>query len=471
VEEVTEISLQELFGLLWRSKLLLLLSSILGVLIALAITSFFIEERYESYLKLYVYTPAASGDQAIVQDMNAISLARSVVNTYIEMLDTRFFRQQISADTGLRVHNDSGVNPPSRISFSVLGNTEVFQATVNSGAPEDAMAIAQSIAVIAPRVIQDIYETASLKIVDPPQLSTAPVSPNLQINLIAGFLVGLTIAGVFVFLRDLLDTKIKDGEQLTQRYGVHILAEVGDINSEDRKIARPGILPDDEPAVAPEHMESYRTARTNLIFSVIKKGCKKIAVASAVSMEGKTITSANIAVALSKQLDAKVLLIDCDLRKPRVHRLFRTENVPGLSDYLCDMCTFEEIVQEVTYENLTVICSGTIPPNPSELLSSSVFNSFLEEIEKSYDYIIIDTSPLAIVSDALNIIRQVDSVVLSTVAGNSIHPEFSKALEIIKKADAKVAGVVLHGVERGKKGYKYKYKQRYEYYAGYAQST
>jgi capsular exopolysaccharide synthesis family protein len=439
-----------------------LLCAILGVLVSLVVTTFFLEDRYESYLKLYVYTPSVSGEQAVVQDMNAINLARRVVNTYIEMLNTRSFYQQISEDTGLRIQ-------PANIRFSVLADTEVFQATVNSGAPEDAMAIAQSIASIAPRVIQDIYETASLKIVDPPRLNTDPVSPNLRMNLAIGLLAGLMIAGLFVFLRDLLDTKIKDAEQLTQRYGVHVLAEVGDINAEDRRIARPSIIPEEEPIVASEHMEAYRTARTNLIFSVFKKGCKKIAVASSVSMEGKTLTSVNIAVALSKQLDIRVLLIDCDLRKPRVHRLFKTENVPGLSDYLCDMCSLDDIVQKVEFENLNVICSGTIPPNPSELIASSVFVNFLEDMEKLYDYIIIDTSPLVLVADALSIVRLVDGVILTAVAGVSIHPVFSKTLEMIKNMDAKVAGVILHGVEKGKRGYKYKYK--YEYYAGYAQST
>jgi capsular exopolysaccharide synthesis family protein len=439
-----------------------LLCAILGVLVSLIVTTFFLEDRYESYLKLYVYTPSISDEPAVARDMNAINLARRIVNTYIEMLNTRSFYQQISEDTGLQIQ-------PANIKFSVMADTEVFQATVNSSAPEDAMAIAQSIASIAPNVIQDIYETASLKIIDPPRLNTAPVSPNLQMNLAIGLLAGLMIAGLFVFLRDLLDTKIKDADQLTQRYGVHILAEVGDINSEDRKTARPVILPEDEPIVAPEHMEAYRTARTNLIFSVFKKGCKKIAVSSSIGMEGKTLTSVNIAVALAKQLDIRVLLVDCDLRKPRVHRLFRTDNVPGLTDYLCDMCSLDDIIQKVEFENLNVICSGTIPPNPSELIGSSVFSDFLEDMEELYDYIIVDTSPLVLVADALSIVRLVDAVILTAVAGVSAHPVFSKTLDMIKKMDAKVAGVVLHGVEKGKKGYKYKYK--YEYYAGYAQST
>lgn len=464
MEDLTEISLQQLFDLLWRNKLLLMLCAVLGVLVSLVVTTFFMEDRYESYLKLYVYTPSVSGEQAVAQDMNAINLARRVVNTYIEMLNTRSFYQQISDDTGLLV-------TPSNIRFSVLGDTEVFQATINSDAPEDAMAIAQSIASVAPSVIQGIYETASLKIVDPPLLNTVPVSPNLQMNLVIGFLAGLLIAGLFVFLRDLLDTKIKDADQLTQRYGVHILAEVGDINSEDRRIARPAILPEDEPIIAPEHMEAYRTARTNLVFSILKKGCKKIAVASALSMEGKTLTSVNIAVALARQLDVRVLLIDCDLRKPRVHRLFRIDNNPGLSDYLCEMCRLDDVVQKVEFENLHVIPSGTIPPNPSELISSSVFAAFLQDMERKYDYIIIDTSPLMLVADALSVVRLVDGVIISAVAGVSAHPFFSKTFEMVKNVDAKVAGVVLHGVEKGKKGYKYSYKYGYKYYSDYSDSV
>jgi capsular exopolysaccharide synthesis family protein len=464
VEDVTEISLQQLIGLLLKNKLLLFLSAVLGVVIALAITVFVLKNQYESTVKLYVYVPAAE-QQTSSQDLNAINYAQKVVNTYIQMLDTRSFYTKISDAVGLPAYTPAEMQ--SMIKFSVLDTTEVFQAAVTSEAPEDSLTIAQAIASTAPSVIQEFQETAKLKIVDPPVINSVPVSPNLKLNLAIGLLAGLALAAMFVFLRDMLDTKIKGADELNDKYGLHVLAEVGDINEEERKKARKASAPDF--TITQKYMEAYRTARSNLNFSILKKGCKKICIVSSQPREGKTTSSMYLAITLAQQLNAKVLLVDCDLRKPRVYRYFKAQNTPGLTDYLSGQKTLDEIRQETTQENLTLICSGTVPPNPSELLASEAFVEFVGNMEADYDYVIYDTSPLNLVSDALSIVRLMDGVVVSAVKGMSVHPELAKTMEVLKSADAKITGVVLHGVERGKgygKGY-YKEGYGYEYSYGY----
>ncbi|MDR1914434.1 MAG: polysaccharide biosynthesis tyrosine autokinase [Clostridiales bacterium] len=465
MEDVTEISLQQLFALLLKNKLLLILFSVFGVLISLCVTTFVLKNQFESNVKLYVYVPP-SEQQSLAQDISAVNYAQKVVNTYIQMMDTRSFYKQIADESGLPY---TAGQVSGMITFSVLGATEVFEAKVTAGNPEDALSIAQSIAVIAPRVIQSIQESASLKIVDPAVINNNPVSPNLRLNLIIGFLAGLAIAAVFVFIRDMLDTKIKNGDELSDRYGIHILAAVGDISEEERKKGSSSSVAASNPTIAPEHMEAYRTARTNLNFSVLNKGCKKIAIVSSLPKEGKTTTSVHIATALAQQLDTTVLLIDCDLRKPRIHRYYKLQNTPGLTDYLSGMNPLEDVLKKTQYENLTLISAGTVPPNPSELLASHAFTSFIEMMNDSYDFIIIDTSPLNLVSDAISIARLMDGCVISAVQGASVHPEVARTLELLKNAEAKITGVVLHGVERGKKrgsksGYGYEYGYGYYNY-------
>ncbi|MDR1066045.1 MAG: CpsD/CapB family tyrosine-protein kinase [Clostridiales bacterium] len=208
-------------------------------------------------------------------------------------------------------------------------------------------------------------------------------------------------------------------------------------------------------------MESYKVARANLIFSLFKEGCKKIVVTSSLPKEGKTITSVNLSIELAKQMNTRVLLLDCDLRKPRIHQFFGVNNVPGITDYILKPGTetLDKIVIKTHISDLSIICAGTLPPNPSEILTSVYFAEFLKRLEKDYDYIMVDTSPLNIVIDALSVIKLSDGVVLSAIQDVSVHPEFSKTVAAIRNIDAKILGVILHGVENSgkKKYYKYEY--------------
>jgi capsular exopolysaccharide synthesis family protein len=190
--------------------------------------------------------------------------------------------------------------------------------------------------------------------------------------------------------------------------------------------------------------EAYKTARTNLAFSILKEGCKKVVVTGALSREGKSTTSVNLAISLAQQINTKVLLIDCDLRKPRVNQFFDLDNTPGLTDYLSRAKTLEEVLKGTDVENLSVIVGGTLPPNPSELLASNNMKDFLTQMESEFDYIIMDTPPLNVVIDCLPLATISDGVVLSTMQGYSTHPEVSKTVETLQRVDAKILGFVLN---------------------------
>lgn len=198
--------------------------------------------------------------------------------------------------------------------------------------------------------------------------------------------------------------------------------------------------------------EAYRTIRANIMFSVMKKGCKRIVISSSNPSEGKTTTTVNLAVTIA-QTDQRVLLIDGDLRKPRVHHYFSVPNSPGLTNYLGDSVSGKKkvdlfsVIHPTEFENLSVLCSGSIPPNPAELLGSELMAEFLDEVSKDYDYIIIDTPPINVVSDALPLIRESDGVVLIVRQNHTTHPELQKALASLDFIDAKVLGFVVNFVE------------------------
>ena len=160
--------------------------------------------------------------------------------------------------------------------------------------------------------------------------------------------------------------------------------------------------------------EAYKTLRTNLVFSLATKGKKVFAVTSAMQHEGKSTLCANLALTFA-QMQARVLVIDADLRKPVQHKLFKLKNKEGLSTLLAGMSSFKAVVNEDIIPGLDVVTSGPIPPNPSEMLASENMKQLLSELSNYYDYIIIDTPPVNVVTDALTMSDSIAGVVMGTV--------------------------------------------------------
>ena len=201
--------------------------------------------------------------------------------------------------------------------------------------------------------------------------------------------------------------------------------------------------------------ESYRTLRTNIQYSSFDKEYRTIVVTSSEPGEGKTITSGNLALALA-QGENKVLLIDCDMRKPSIHKNFRISNESGLSELLLHKKTMEDISWKYN-DNLTLIPAGKVPPNPSEMLGSRVMGTFLDEMKKHFDYIVMDTPPLGAVTDAQVLSTKVDGTILVVKAGSTKKDVVMNSVNLIKKVNGNLIGTVLNGVEKSNNKYYYYY--------------
>jgi capsular exopolysaccharide synthesis family protein len=213
--------------------------------------------------------------------------------------------------------------------------------------------------------------------------------------------------------------------------------------------------------------EAYKTARTNIAYSIIKKGCKKVAFTSTSQGEGKTSTAINVAVALSEQVNTKVLIVECDLRRPFIHTLLQLDPSPGIVNYLNDEYELAHIIRKTKYKQLNAVCYGAIPPNPSELLSSEGMTNFIKEVEKSYDYIIFDNPPIGVVVDAIPIIKISDGVVVVAKNNSTTYPEMNRTLETIKRSGGKTLGIIVNQVKptESKKYKKYGYRGYNGYYS------
>lgn len=210
-------------------------------------------------------------------------------------------------------------------------------------------------------------------------------------------------------------------------------------------------------------VESYKAARTNIMFSLSADDKKVFAVTSYSKGDGKSTVSSNLAISFSK-MEKRVLLVDCDLRRPNVHNIFKIENSMGLSNIIGKMGDFDEIVQREVLPNLDILPSGTIPPNPSELLCTARFISLVERLNEEYDYIIFDTPPIGVVSDALMLKDLVAGYVLVLRERSTTHGDVQNLLQTAKLADCKLLGFIKVGCVSSKKRYKRNYYYYYQYY-------
>ncbi len=199
--------------------------------------------------------------------------------------------------------------------------------------------------------------------------------------------------------------------------------------------------------------ENYRILRTNIEYLSFDKKLKTIVITSSEPGEGKTITSGNLALSLVQD-GKRVILIDCDLRRPNIHRSFKVSNKHGLSELLIGKTSLEEVKMTIT-KNLDVVTSGNLPPNPSEMIGCKSMEELIDNLKDYYDYIILDTPPVLAVTDAQILTTKADGTILVVRAGKTKKDNVISAKNLLNKVGVKLIGVVLNGTEIRSKGYCY----------------
>jgi capsular exopolysaccharide synthesis family protein len=208
--------------------------------------------------------------------------------------------------------------------------------------------------------------------------------------------------------------------------------------------------------------EDYRTVRTSILFSHADAAPKTIAFTSTLPQEGKTATISNLAVSFA-QLEGRVLLIDADLRKPRLSKVFNLRNINGLSSYLAGKHTFNEVLQKTSIDNIWTIPSGPHPPNPAELLNSKRMKELLAEAKERFTVVLLDTPPVLAVIDPVIVSSLVDSTVFVVRAGKTTRRPLARAVEEVRKAKADIIGIVFNEVRIGRQGIGTPFYHYYQY--------
>lgn len=204
--------------------------------------------------------------------------------------------------------------------------------------------------------------------------------------------------------------------------------------------------------------ESYRTLRTNIEYSSFDKKYSVIVITSSEQGEGKSTTAGNLALCMA-QGEKKVILIDCDLRKPSLHRKFKISNLLGLSDVIIGKTNLATAMHRYN-DNLVLLTSGKTPPNPSEMLSSKTMANLLESLKETFDYIILDTPPVQAVTDSQILSTKADGTILVVKSEKTKRESVENSINLLKKVNANIIGTVLNGVKIGRNNHYYYYEEK-----------
>jgi polysaccharide biosynthesis transport protein len=311
-------------------------------------------------------------------------------------------------------------------------------------------------------LINEQSQPGNIFIFDHAVKSVSPSKPNRSLIILVGLILGVIGGFSYVFIKDYFDDRIKSPDELEKR-NINILAWIPLIENMGISGKGPGeFIVAEKPDAMPS--EAFKALRTRVQFSKVGKNVlKTILVTSAAPGEGKTVVSVNLAGAFAQD-NKKTLLIDADLRKPRVHNFFNQLKSPGFVDYFFENATLEEIIRPSQIGNLSVITTGTLPPNPSELLGSKRMIDFLIELRDKFDVIILDSPPLIAVTDTEILSRMVDATMVVVSSDSTQLNLVEKAVHMIKNDYSMFLGTVLNKFSyRAGYGSYYKY---YYYYSG-----
>jgi capsular exopolysaccharide synthesis family protein len=284
------------------------------------------------------------------------------------------------------------------------------------------------------------------------------VKPKRQKNLIIALILGILLPGAGISIIDFFNNRVIDNKDVKRKTNVPIIGYIShnDSKNEIAVIEKPGS------ALA----ESFRSVRTALKYYVKENNTAVIAVSSTVTSEGKTFISINLACIIA-MLGKKVLLLGLDLRKPRINKVLKFENSPGMSTYLSGNCEYEEIIKNTQIDNLFYAPSGPIPPNPAELIETDQMKIFMERAKKEFDFIIFDTPPVAIVTDALLLARYADINLFIVRQRYSSQNTLEMIEQLKNQGELKNMAIILNDISLS--GY-YGYGIRYGYMRGYGYS-
>ena len=437
-----ELDIKELIHIIRKHALIIISFTLVAIFLSGLVSIFFMDKVYESSTTLIVSKQKGGKDNDL--QVSDINLARNLVETYSVIIKSNRVLESVLSEMNLNMSLDK---LKSKIKVSAEGNTEIIRITVEDTLPERAKDIANTLANVFIKEVNTLLKMENVQVIDKAKAPHSTIRPKLFINVtVAGF-IGLMIGLGFILLMEYLDNTLKTPEDIYKYMQLSVIGNIPNFDNSfsKRKDTKKATDLINGLSIKAPVVEAYKTLRTNIQYASLDKELKVILVTSSSQGEGKTSTSSNLAVSMA-QSDKRVLLIDCDLRKSHLHKVFHILNIKGLTNVLAENIDYHEILNTVDIPNLYILTSGPKPPNPSEMLESARMEAFIKRVSEEFDVIILDAPPVLPVADAMILSRLADGVIFVTKYGTTTYEMAVKAKENMDNVGAKIIGVVINGI-------------------------
>lgn len=448
------LTVKDVFLALWHSILLIIIASFIGMAAFGGFTYCFVKPEYTATAKLYVYNEKNDDRYITTGDL---TVSKSLVDTYLIIIRSDPVLEQVADKLRGTYPDLTAKKIDGLLTGSAINETEAFYISATSQDRQMATDIVNEIVAIVPDEIIRIVKAVSVEVIEEAKVPDIddynwPIARNAFV----GFAVGFVLSCGYILLANSMDTTVYGRNEIINNFKIPVIGiippheEIVYKKNNKRKhsknrarvLVNRFILNDSTSfAVA----EAYRMARTNIFYLPTKESCKKIVIASAVASEGKSTCGINISKILA-QAGKKVLLIDADMRRPRIARYLNIDKQDGLSEYLAGLCDNAEITKN-TDLGFDVIVSGNVSSSSAELLATPRVDALFDECNREYDYIIIDTPPINVVTDATVLADKIDGYLLAVRAGFSSVDDIKQTVHSLEQVDAKILGIMLENVD------------------------
>ncbi|MGA1835727.1 polysaccharide biosynthesis tyrosine autokinase [Herbiconiux sp. 11R-BC] len=450
--------LRDYLRVLRKGWIFIVALTLLGVAVG-SIYSILKQPEYQATSKVFVSVQSSGSISELTQGS---SFAQGQVKSYADIVTTPVVLQPVIASLGLNLDVQQLA---ARVSATSPLDTVIVEITATDPNARTASEIANAVASSFQSTVANLVPAPTdgvppvkITVLQQALIPAAPYTPNVPLNIGIGALIGLLLGVGVAILREALDTRIRNEHDVEAITDAPIL---GGIAFDARTPQNPLVVKDDPRS---PRAESFRTLRTNLQFLNVGDTERSFVITSSVPGEGKSTSAANLAIvmALSGQ---KVLIIDADLRKPKLGSYLGLEGGAGLTDILVGRAQPNEVIQRWGETNLYVLLAGKIPPNPSELLGSKAMVNLISALENTFDTVLFDAPPLLPVTDAAVLARNTGGALLMVAAGRAHKSQLRGAVTALTNVGAKTAGIVITMLPtRGPDSYGY---SRYGYGYGY----
>lgn len=430
--------LREYATILIRNWVLIALASVLGV-VAGAGVSLVTPPEYQS--RTQVYISVSSSSDTTSELVQGASFSRQIVSSYVNVIKTSVVLDPVVDELDLDM---AASELGTHITAASPKDTALINITVSSTSPKQAAEIANAVGESFKELVQTEFEPDSESNVSLVTASTtqvgvepsSPVSPNTKMNILLGLLVGFAVGVGIAFLRTVLGVRVRslrDVKEVTDKPIIGRIIEDADIKTQPLAIKNKPESP-----VA----DSFRALQTNLQFLNVGRDSSVFVISSSKPGAGKSITAANLSIALAES-GSRVALIEADLRRPHLSGYLGIKSGAGLTDILIGDADLNEVLQRWDNTELYCLPAGRIPPNPSELLGSEEMDKIISKLEESFDYVIIDAPPASTGIGAAAVGHGKAGILLVVSSGSIRKPELEATLSMFENAEANVVGVVV----------------------------